>query len=66
MQIELNGHAQTLSDIPTITELLERNGYAGRRVAVEVNRTIVPRSEHGIRRLAEGDVVEIVNAIGGG
>ncbi|MCX5655676.1 MAG: sulfur carrier protein ThiS [Planctomycetota bacterium] len=35
-------------------------------VAVEVNRELVPRSQHGARRLAEGDVVEIVTLVGGG
>ena len=66
MQIHLNGHAQTLSDMPTVVELLERNGYGERRVAVEINHAIVPRSEHASRRVADGDVIEIVHAIGGG
>ena len=66
MRIHLNGHAQDVSDTPTVAELLERNGYAGRRVAVEINQAIVPRSRHAEQRIADGDVVEIVNAIGGG
>jgi sulfur carrier protein len=66
MQITLNGCAQTLIGTLTLAELLEHNGYGGRRVAVEINRTIVPRSEHGIRQLADGDAIEIVHAMGGG
>ena len=41
-------------------------GLAGKRVAVEVNLEIVPRSQHATRVLREGDRVEIVHAIGGG
>jgi sulfur carrier protein len=37
-----------------------------KRVAVEINRDIVPRSRHATHRLCEGDRVEIVQAIGGG
>jgi sulfur carrier protein len=66
MQITLNGDAVRFADAPTIDELLLRTGNAGRRVAVEVNRAIVPRSEHGTRCVADGDVVEIVTALGGG
>ncbi len=50
----------------TAATLLEASGYAGRRVAVEVNREIVPRSLHAQYALHEGDRVEIVQAIGGG
>lgn len=50
----------------TVAALLERQGLAGRRVAVEVNREIVPRSAHADRVLADGDRVEVVHALGGG
>ncbi len=50
----------------TVSRLLQEAGYAGRRVAVEVNREIVPRSRHDAHELSEGDRVEIVQAIGGG
>jgi sulfur carrier protein len=66
MQIQLNGQTQTLHDTPTIADLLERNGYSGRRVAVEINQAIVPRSAHAVVRLADGDRIEIVSAFGGG
>ena len=66
MQITLNGKDMRFDAAPTVSELLQRTGNAGRRVAVEVNRAIVPRSEHGTRCLADGDTVEIVTALGGG
>lgn len=62
----LNGETREIGTGRTVLELLDLAGYAGRRVAVEVNRAIVPRSEHASRALADGDRVEIVHAIGGG
>jgi sulfur carrier protein len=46
--------------------LVELLGLAGRRVAVAINRDVVPRSAFGSRRLASGDRVEILEAVGGG
>lgn len=66
MDIELNGDALTVADSTTVHSLLEQQGLAGRRVAVEVNGTIVPRSRHAEHLLGEGDRVEIVHALGGG
>ncbi|WP_233843513.1 sulfur carrier protein ThiS [Dyella sp. 2HG41-7] len=66
MQISLNGHPRDCADNLTVTQLLHEAGYAGRRVAVEVNHEIVPRSQHDGHALREGDRVEIVHAIGGG
>ena len=66
MKIALNGEARELPGALSIAELLEHAGYGGRRVAVEINREIVPRSVHGERRLQDGDQVEVVHALGGG
>jgi sulfur carrier protein len=66
MQIELNGQPRCFEQAPTVNELLEAVGLAGRRVAVEVNREIVPRGRHAEHLLCEGDKVEIVHALGGG
>jgi sulfur carrier protein len=66
MDILLNGERRTLRAELTVAALLDELGLAGKRVAVEVNRDIVPRSEHATRRLREGDRVEIIHAIGGG
>lgn len=66
MQIFLNGEARECGDATTVAGLLTELGHAGRRVAVEVNREIVPRSRHAEHVLGEGDRVELVQAIGGG
>ena len=66
MDIQLNGDAQTVADNTTVQALLEQQGLGGRRVAVEVNGTIVPRSRHHDHLLHDGDHIEIVHALGGG
>jgi sulfur carrier protein len=66
MQILLNGEAREFPAPQSISTLLLAAGYAERRVAVEVNREIVPRSQHATHSLTEGDRVEIIQAIGGG
>ncbi len=66
MQIHLNGAVHDLPEGTTIADLLERMELMGRRVAVELNLEIVPRSLHATTHLAEGDRVEEVHAIGGG
>jgi sulfur carrier protein len=66
MDITLNGEARTLPAPLTVSALLETEQLAGRRVAVEVNGEIVPRSRHGGHLLHDGDRVEIVHALGGG
>lgn len=66
MQIRLNGEPYEVSAEETIAGLLARLDLAGRRVAVELNMDIVPRSQHEATSLQEGDRVEVVHAIGGG
>ncbi|CBV44169.1 sulfur carrier protein ThiS [Halomonas elongata] len=66
MQIHLNGEAKHLDSEISVAQLVETLGLTGRRIAVEVNEEIVPKSVHGDTRLADGDRVEIVHAIGGG
>ncbi|WP_312380840.1 sulfur carrier protein ThiS [Stutzerimonas balearica] len=66
MQIHLNGEPYELPDDQSVADLLERLELSGRRLAVELNLDIVPRSEHGTTRLEAGDRVEVVHAIGGG
>ncbi|GAB2789338.1 sulfur carrier protein ThiS [Halomonas shantousis] len=66
MQIQLNGEMQAFDTELTVSQLIDRLGLRGRRIAVEVNEDIVPRSEHDDTRLTQGDRVEIVHAIGGG
>ena len=66
MDILLNGEARTVAPGTTISALLEAEGLAQRRVAVEVNGEIVRRGQHPQHLLADGDKVEIVHALGGG
>lgn len=66
MDILLNGETHALPEDANLLDLLEAEGLAGRRVAVEVNGQIVPRGAHASMRLAPGDRVEIVHALGGG
>lgn len=65
-RITLNGVPHELAAGSTIARLLEGQGMGCRRVAVEVNQEIVPRSAHGRHELVDGDRVEIVQALGGG
>lgn len=66
LTITLNGEPQTVSDGDSLQDLLDQLHLTGRRVAVEVNLEIVPRSQYAQYRLGEGDRVEVVHAIGGG
>lgn len=66
MRILVNGQERTLAAPVTVAALLDELGMAGKRVAVEVNKEIVPRSRHGEFRIQDSDRVEVVFAIGGG
>jgi sulfur carrier protein len=66
MQITVNGEIREVEDGATAADLLDQLGLGDQRVAMEVNLEIVPRSEYPAHRLAPGDRVEIVRAIGGG
>jgi sulfur carrier protein len=66
VKIILNGQEKPLAAPITVAALLQEMGLAERRVAVEVNREIVPRSRHGELELKDNDRVEVVFAIGGG
>lgn len=66
MRITLNGEDRTFDSALSVTGLLEVLGHTGKRVAVERNGEIVPKSLHSQTRLTEGDIVELVVAVGGG
>lgn len=66
MQVQVNGERMELPGGATIAVLIEHLTLAGKRVAVEVNEDIVPRSQHPSFTLSDGDRVEVVHAIGGG
>ncbi|MDX1599514.1 sulfur carrier protein ThiS [uncultured Marinobacter sp.] len=66
MQVQVNGDGLELPAEATIADLIEHMALTGKRLAVEVNEDIVPRSQHPDFRLNDGDRVEVVHAIGGG
>jgi len=66
MVILLNGVRRELPAECSAAQLLEQLDLAGKRLALEVNMEIVPRSQYLLHRLKEGDRVEVVHAIGGG
>ena len=66
MDILLNGEYRTVTEPCLVSDLLQAEGLGERRVAVEINGAIVPRSLHAHHLLQGGDRVEIVHALGGG
>lgn len=65
-EIVVNGEKRPVQTGQTLAELVGELGLEGRRVAVEVNEEIVPRSRYAEHVLRGGDHVEVVAAIGGG
>jgi sulfur carrier protein len=65
MKLTINGQLQD-SDPATLAQLIEHLGMKQDRVAVELNRNIVPRDQWADTHLAEGDQLEIVHFVGGG
>lgn len=65
MNIFLNGEEKQIN-ASTLAELLVELELAGRRIAIELNGEIAPRSQHTTILLQENDRIEIVHAIGGG
>lgn len=66
MKLIVNGEPMTLAAGATVGTLIEELELVGKRLAIELNEDIVPRSQHADTALAEGDRVELVHAIGGG
>ncbi|OOZ39520.1 thiamine biosynthesis protein ThiS [Solemya pervernicosa gill symbiont] len=66
MNITVNGEPREIPDGSTLAGLVEIMDLHGRRLAIELNLEIVPRSEHESQALQDGDRLEIVHAIGGG
>ena len=65
-QIKLNGEARAVAAGETLQRLIARENLTAKRIAVEVNEEVIPRSRFARYTLADGDTVEIVHAIGGG
>ncbi len=66
MRLLINGKEQTFDDALNLAQLIEQLGMKGDRVAVEMNRDIVPRAQWPETKLSDGDKLEIVHFVGGG
>lgn len=67
MEINVNGAPESLPErLVTVSDLLSARQLAGKRIAVERNGEIVPKSQHATTVLNAGDRIEIVIAVGGG
>ena len=64
--VYVNGETRSLLSSLTMAELLQQMELQDKRIAVELNREIIPRTQHGATLLQQGDRIEIVHAIGGG
>jgi sulfur carrier protein len=66
MVVVVNGAEHQVESGTTVAGLIEKLGLGGAACAVEVNRKLVPKRDHGQNRLNEGDRVEVVTLVGGG
>ncbi|HEX3096846.1 MAG TPA: sulfur carrier protein ThiS [Usitatibacter sp.] len=66
IRVVLNGAPREFPAPLTFAQLIDELALAGRRLAVERNGEIVPRSRFGEARMADGDRIEVVMAVGGG
>jgi len=64
--VSINGATRQLPDSTGVAALIEEMGLTGKRIALERNGEIVPRSLFAAQRLADGDKLEVVVAVGGG
>ena len=64
--IRINGNDRPLERETSVADLVRELALEGKRIAVELNGEIVPRSRYAETRLADGDRLEIVGAVGGG
>jgi thiamine biosynthesis protein ThiS len=66
LAITVNGEARAVAAGATLADLVAALGLGGRKIAVAVNRDVVPRTAYGARALKAGDRIEILEAVGGG
>lgn len=64
--LTINGETRTFPAPISVSDLVDQLDLAGKRIALERNGEIVPRSRFEATRLADGDALEIVVAVGGG
>lgn len=66
MQISINGEAREFVAPLSLLDLIDLLELKGKRIAIEQNGEIVPKSQHSVTFLSEGDALEMVVAVGGG
>jgi thiamine biosynthesis protein ThiS len=66
MKLQINGEPRDFNSPLSLASLVEQLGMKQDRVAVELNRNIVPKEQWGTTGLSEGDHLEIVHFVGGG
>ncbi len=66
IEVVINGQPRSVNTGTTVSALIAELGLAGRPVAVERNREVVPRAQHASTVLAAGDRLEVVTFVGGG
>ena len=66
MKIIVNGEEISIPEDSNIQDLVAELGYKNKRIAIEVNEAIIPKSKHQSYLLESSDRVEVINAVGGG
>jgi sulfur carrier protein len=66
VKIKVNGEEISIPEDSNIQDLVAELGYKNKRIAIEVNETIIPKSKHQSYLLESSDRVEVINAVGGG
>ena len=66
MKILVNGEKISLPEDSSIEGLIVHLGYQNQRIAIEINESIIPKSNHSSFLLQDLDKIEIINAVGGG
>ena len=66
MKIIVNGEEISIPEDSNIQDLVAELGYKNKRIAIEVNEAIIPKSKHRSYLLKSSDWVEVINAVGGG
>jgi thiamine biosynthesis protein ThiS len=66
VRVTVNDEPRELPAGATVADLVSALGLGPRRIAVEVNRNVVPRAEYGAAALQDGDAIEIIHFVGGG
>ncbi len=66
MHLHINGETKIVQEVFTVAQLVDTLGLAQKKIAIEVNRQIIPSSNYAKTMLKENDTIEIIHAVGGG